>query len=281
VKRTLAIYSIAAFWLVMAAVFFRREVLPTLFEQPMPPYSSVRTYAQTHPESRMTIFGPNQARIGSVRTTYQIRPDGSCEISSRTEIDAGKLLLQQLLGNASGNSSLLKFQLWSEFTIGPDDALESLSVFCDGGPLPGSARGVVIGDRLHLTVNFPGFPSEMVIPVTREDIFSSQFVSANILPHLRVGQVWQFRTFDPRRIRFAAQTARVLRKTALNLGGHNYPVYEIRLGGDDMLASHVWVDESGEVLKEEVLNLITLVRTPLPHEINVPPSEISPPVRAR
>jgi hypothetical protein len=122
VKKTL-VYAIVGFWVVMSALFVRREVIPDLFARPGQGYESIRTYAQGHSGYRMGIFAPGGSRIGTAETTYQLKADGTCEVSSRANMNIQKMTLAGALPPELGN-----VELWSEVVVGPDNALKTFRI---------------------------------------------------------------------------------------------------------------------------------------------------------
>ena len=271
-KKALA-YSIVSFWLIMAALFVRREVIPSLYAQPLMGYAALRAYAQLNAGYQMGVFTPNQTRIGTVKTTYQFKANGNCEIATKTTIDLEKSsLFARALGSPKLRDNRL-FELWSNVIIGPDSRLKQFQIACDSPVLSGFVDGSVKGNSIRLTLNYEGTRTETAIPITEDDVISSGFMAVGTLPDLQVGRSWRLRMFDPISFSFSTATARVRRHTKIHLRGEWYPVYEVELHHGPVVA-RAWVNESGDVLKEEAFAVV-LIREPLPHE--EPPRPIRSP----
>ncbi len=264
--KRIVVYSIVVFWLVMAGLFIRREVIPRFFAVPAPGYGSIRAYAQSHPLYRMGIFAPDEkTRIGTTETTYQLKQDGTCEINSRTEVDFRKHPLAAMAALPTGfPADIMKLEIESYATVRPDNALQSFHTTFRSGKLFGMARGVVQGGSLHLTVTAGGQVEQRVIPVTKEDLIASEFTAIGTLPRPHVGQVWQFKMLDPLKFEFTTVEAKVTRKTDIQLRGVLYSVYEVEFT-QGAYRARAWADSSGEILKQEALQII-MIREPLPHE---------------
>ncbi len=268
-KKTVA-YLIILFWVLMAALFARREIIPRLYATPTRGYTAVRAYAQSHAGHRMGIYAPDGSRIGSTETTYDLKADGTCEIGSTVTVSIEKHPLFLLGAREHAKGRKLAVELYSKVIIGPDDTLDSfgITVNCDALSSFAFARGKVQGNSLRLIIDVAGNRTEKLIPVTRDDVVSTGFMSVGTLPNLRVGQTWYFKILDPITFRFSTATANVKKKTEILLGRRerrSYTVYEVELSHNQAVA-RAWVTESGEVLKEESFGFV-LIREPLPHEI--------------
>ena len=264
------VYSIVAFWLFMAALFLRREVIPGLFAQPVVGYGSIRAYAQAQPMFRMGVYddGLPPNRIGTAETTYLLKADGTCQISSSVRIDFSKHALFKRSG--AWRHMAPHMDMNSETTVAPDDTLRSFRVICRRDEFYGLAYGRVRDGMLHVTVDLPGVHREDSIPVQRDDILSTGFMPFAALGRLEVGQAWRFKRIDPfgDTLEISAATARVIRETDLELGGQWYHVHEVDFSRG-LTTAKAWVSESGDVLKQSVQVLmlqINLQREPLPHE---------------
>jgi len=263
VKKVL-VYSIVSFWLIMAALFVRREIIPALYAQPLMGYAALRAYAQLNAGYQMGVFTPNQTRIGTVKTTYQFKANGNCEIATKTTIDLEKSSLFARALGAPRLRSKKKLELWSNVVIGPDNRLRRFQIACNSPVLSGFVDGTVQGDSMRVSLNYEGTRTETTIPLAEDDIISNGFMAVGTLPGLRVGRSWRLRMFDPISFSFSTATARVKRHTRIFLRGEWYPVYEVELYHGPVVA-RAWVSESGDVLKEEAFAVV-LIREPLPHE---------------
>lgn len=264
-----AAYVIIGFWLVMCAWFVRREVLPRFYAQPTRGYAALRAYARLTGGYRMGVYAPNGRRIGTSETTYQFKGD-EFEISSRAVVQfRDSSLLDLALGPAER-----KFELWSNVTIGPDDALRSFRVACDNPLLSAFALGTVSNNRLAVRINSGGSQVIRDYPVDKDDLMSSGLMAIGAQPRLSEGQVWRVRMLDPRKLLerdtapFSTGVAVVKRRTSILLRGQWYRVWEIELAHGGQVARS-WVDSRGDVLKEESFGIV-MIREPLPHERGIP-----------
>ncbi len=253
----------------MCAWFVRREVLPQFYAPPTRGYAALRAYARLSGGYRMGVYAPNGRRIGTTETTYQFKGD-EFEIASRAVVHLrDSSLLDLALGPAEK-----KFDLWSNVTVGPDDALRSFRVACDTPLLSAFAFGTVSNDRLTVRINAGGSQVIRDYPVDRDDLMSSGLMAIGAQPRLSEGQVWRVRMLDPRKLLernttpFSAGVAVVKRRTSILLRGQWYRVWEIELAHGGQVARS-WVDSRGDVLKEEAFGIV-MIREPLPHETGVP-----------
>ncbi len=264
-----AAYAIVGFWLVMCAWFVRREVIPQLYAHPSRGYAALRAYARLSGGYRMGVYAPNGRRIGTTETTYQFKGD-EFEIASKAVVHfRDSSLLDLALGPAEK-----RFELWSNVTIGPDDALRSFRVACDNPLLSAFAFGTVSNNRLAVRINAGGSQVVRDYPVDKDDLMSSGLMAIGAQPRLTEGQVWRARMLDPRKLLerdgspFSTGVAVVKRRTDILLRGQWYRAWEIELTHGGQVARS-WVDSRGDVLKEEAFGIV-MIREPLPHETGIP-----------
>lgn len=266
-------YSIIAFWVVMAGLFVRREIIPDLFAQPAQGYASIRAYAESHPGYRMGIYLPDGTRLGTAETTLQLQRNGDCEIQSASNIQFPQQWLTMLGGSQPGQT--VKMSMWSEAVVGADNMLKTFTATCEAGGVVARASGTVSGNQLKVSVNVAGVRWERVVPITKDDMVSSGLLAVEALPDLHEGQVWEMKSLDPFSFRFSTATARVKRRTRIPLRGHLYTVYEVEVAEDPIVVTS-WVTQSGDVLKEQIRAVaftLELIREPLPHEMRGAPGE--------
>jgi len=274
-------YCIIAFWVFMAAVFVRREIIPALYAPPAQGYAGIRAYAQAHTGYRMGVTTAAGKRVGSTQTVYQIMDNDDCEIRSDATINfSAHADLAVGSGESNTTRRWTQIVMRSEVTIGPDNALKKFWIDCDTGPISAHLRGVVEGDSIRATVRVAGAESEVAIPITKHDVISSGIMALGALPELRVGQAWRIRMFSLSSFQFTDAYVTVKKKTKILLRDHWYTVHEVETR-HSMGKATTWVDESGSVLREQAFNLV-FTREPLPHELTGRPGEAltSPPARA-
>jgi hypothetical protein len=268
VKKPL-IYFIIAFWCVMAALFVRREIIPGLYPGAGRGYGSVRAYARTHAGYTMGVWTPTGSRVGEIKVSYQLKDNGDCEVASKAHIrfTQHSLMALALPSSSAGKNAL---EMFSNLTFGADDRLKSFRIACDTPLGAAFAYGEMQGEALKITINVAGEQIVRVIPLKGRSMLSSSFMAIGALPGLNVGQEWQVRTLDPLKLfeknsfPFHTTTARVTGRTRILLRGAWYDVYRVELDRGTVKAV-AWVNEDGDVLKEEAFNLV-LVLEPLPHE---------------
>ena len=277
-KKALA-YCIIVFWVFMASLFVRNEVIPTIYAHPARGYAGIRAYAQTHAGYRMGVTTADGDRIGSAQTTYQLLDNGDCEIQSEAVIDFGSLVDQPPGGRAK-ETPWSKLVVHSNTTVGPDNALKQFRISCDTGVFRADSSGFVEGEELKVTVDVAGVKNKLSVPVTKDDVVSSGVMALGALPNLRVGQTWSIRMLSIPAFQFTNAYVTVKKKTTILLRGHRYPVFEVETR-HDLGKVTTWVDASGNVLREQAFNLV-FTREPLPHEMAGRPGETltSPPARA-
>jgi len=269
--KKLTAYLIVLFWVAMAAWFVRREIIPRAFAPPVRGYAAVRSYAQGHPGYRMSITTIGNKRVGTAKTTYQLRENGDCEIESTASIEFDALLREPWAGKPDSARRWSSLRMTSRTTVGPDDALRWLTVECRSGEMLAYMKGEVKGDTLETVVRIAGTEHKMSIPVTRGDTISTGMLALGALPDLRVGQTWRIRVLAVPTFQFGDAFVTVKRKTTITLRGHEYSVFEVETR-HEMGRVTTWVDESGNVLREQAFNLV-FTREPLPHELTGRPGE--------
>jgi hypothetical protein len=298
----LAAYGILLFWTVMTGFFIRREVIPDLFLQPMTGFGSVRAYAETYRRQRMGICTDQGTRLGTATVVYEALDDGGSKISSNLRL---RFEPRSLFPGAAGRPpeaagpddgsrpfGEIEAELWSEFELGPDNALRTVTATCDvreprrpGDPESGriilnvQASGTVRGDDLILTVRTGNRVSTEVVPVGPRDLLSSGLTPFGAFRNLRVGRSWRFATYDMFNGRRTSATLLVARRTTLNLRGHDYDLYELELTRSGRRTpDRLWVTPGGDVLRQAIgltipfplfdieLGKLILTAEPLPHE---------------
>jgi len=266
-KKTL-VYSVVAFWLIMTAFFLRREIIPTLYAEPLRGYGGLRAYAETHPGHTMGIYVPGSARrIGTSETAYELKKDRTCVINQRLVIDFRhfRVPLNALTDDPDKGRNNPKFELTSQFVIDPDDRLQSFSITMEIGLMSTVAHGAVRNGAIHLTVDAQGHRRTDIVPIEKDQVVGSGFMPVGAMRDLSVGQAWQLTMLDPlRNFRPSVATARVVRRTRIHLRGAWYPAYEIEIAYRKNIVRS-WVSLTGEVLKEEAMRVVW-IREPLPHE---------------
>ena len=264
-------YGIIAFWVFMATLFVRHEIIPVIFARPGRGYTDVRAYAQTHAGYRMGVTTASGVRVGSARTAYDLREDGDCERSSEAILDFGALVNQPWPSKGGAAPRWSKLELRSYITIGPDNALKTFRILCDTGVLRARAAGTVEGEELKITVSMGGVKNDISVPVTKGDVVSSGIMALGALPNLRVGQTWSIRMLSIPAFQFTNAYVTVTKETTITLRGHRYRVFEVETR-HNLGKVTTWVDDSGNVLREQVFNLV-FTREPLPHEMSGRPGE--------
>jgi hypothetical protein len=278
-KRIFA-YTVVLFWVAMTALFVEREVIPGLYPTTAYGYAPLRDYARATPGYRMGIYAANGSRVGFSETRYDFTEAGDLRVVSNAEIDLKQHTLFALGGVQSADAA--GFEIKSEVTVGPDNALKDFRINCDAGGLSALATGAVRNRILYMTLSVAGQSTEREIPVTHDDVVSSGFMAVGALPNLRVGQSWQIKMLDPLNFQFNTATARVTSKERILLRGHRYTTYRVELDRGVKIGT-AWVNSAGDVLKEEAFGFV-MVREPLPHEgdrlpVGAEPS--SPPAAAQ
>ena len=273
-------YGIVAFWVFMASLFVRHEIIPVLFATPARGYAGVRAYAQTHAGYRMGVTTAGGVRVGSARTTYDLRDDGDCEISSEAILNFAALVDLPWQSKGGQAPRWSKLELRSYITVGPDNALKTFRILCDTGALRARAARTVAGEELKISISMGGVKSDLSVPVTKGDVVSSGIMALGALPNLRVGQTWSIRMLSIPAFQFTNAYVTVTKKTTITLRGHRYRVFEVETR-HNLGKVTTWVDDAGNVLREQVFNLV-FTREPLPHEMSGRPGEAitSQPARA-
>jgi len=260
--KKVVVYAIIALWAVMAALFVRREVIPRMYAEPLSGYAAARQYARSHAGYRMGITWQGR-RVGHIETTYEVKDTGECEISSKAEIDIPHPLA---MAPTDGEEIIPRFELFTNVLIKPNNELDSFRINGQAGELWMVANGLVKGSGLLVTINVNGLASERLIPIRRDDVVLSGFVTAGFMPDLRVGQRWRTKALNPYTFQFTSAYSTVTELTTLKLRGHTYEVFvvetELGVGGS---TGKTYVDRSGNVLCEQTYSLL-FTREPLPHE---------------
>ncbi len=254
----------------MAALFARREIIPEIYGPPVRGYAAIRAYARTHPGHRMRILAPDGSEMGTTETTYSLRPNGDCHIWSTATITFKQPSLFSLGLGSRKITRKIHLELWSDVTVGPDNALKEFRIVCNTGIFSGFAHGTVSGNVLKVKRNISGVQAEATLPLSKGDMVASGFMAVGALPNLRTGQTWHLKMFDPLTLEPAEGSAEGKKKPRIYLRGKSrrgrwYNVYQVEFSHGPATVT-AWVTESGEVLKEEAFGMV-MIRDPLPHEV--------------
>ncbi len=275
------IYAIISFWLVMMGLFIRREVLPYAFAHEPAGYGAVRAFARMNPTSHMLIYDGTESRnlIGASETSYLLRADGTCEITTETVIDFRRhgQFLQNEATRRLIASMVQQFILQSELVISPENTLQSFRMTTHSPQLQTTARGFVEDETLHISavLNNDDFEQprhfHRSVPVQKRDILAHNFMPAGWMGDLRVGQAWRFQIIDPISFGISSAQARVISKENLRIGDALYKVYVVEFPRQ-VGTARAYVDESNRLLRQtvEAWGLsIEFVRFPLPHQDDI------------
>ena len=280
---------VVMFWLSTMTWLIAEKVLPPLIIGEPPSYRSIlrQSKAGGSPEhSQWTLYW-NGREVGSATTRVELHKDELTEIVNRVHFDdlpleeMTPLRMGAFVKSIRGNQPLT-LDAESRVAIDPLGQLEHFhsSVGFGGMDEGSTVRGYVENRELRMVVRSGdlSYPTKVYLPPNAlvGDVLSPQ----NQLPNLRVGQSWTVPIFSPFRMPSApmdVMQAHVVRRELLVWGDQPRSVFVVEYRADhgaglkraNQVMGTAWVDQQGQVLKQEVALLdshLAFVRLPPPAE---------------
>lgn len=256
--------AVVLFWIVMMGFLALRELGGTGLRPA--PQRSGNGDPPGESETSMGIFAGDE-RVGHFRTSKAPEPRGDRpgiiqEIEARAELN--------VLGRVTDLD--IRGSVWrpregtgAEF----DFAVES-------GDYRFSIAGELSGGLLSADVTSAGESLPITVPIDDKLVFSSGIGSALEFPELDVGEAVRLESFDPLTLQKGSMRVRCVAMETIELGSG--PISTRRL---EVLASgirsHVWIDDSGEVVKMTTPFGLTLQRIrPDEQAAEAPSAKIGP-----
>jgi len=244
-------WTSTAFWLVMMALLFRSDILPSYLVGDSTGYRAVIGDAEAPVVREMAVYDKEGQEVGVSQTAITPSPDGTYAISNVTSIE---LRLGMVLSRVT---ALLDVRLDSR------KELTNLTLDVNALGARASATGVREGDKLKLKATLNGQPFEQELPY-ENGLISSYFEPFSLGSRLKVGQVWHTRILDPLSQKFTTAEIRVVGRETIELslrkGEPKQPIdtYKVVMDWGTTRIS-AWATDKGVVLKEETPLGYTLV----------------------
>lgn len=260
-QRRLVIVVVVGFWAVMMATLVRRWLLEVRPELEPGTYRSVLTRARRNYQWRKGIYLPGKRgleRVGYTQTVFYYRADGKYSIRNITR---ARVSVPGILDTP------VPFELDASAVVGTDFRLERLSLTFDSEPLKANGHGRLVDGTLMLRGTVNGEergPYEIALP--QGEVAAQGFSPLLALPPLKAGMKWSAVVVDPFTFRPSKVELEVLRREPLVWEGkpRNTFLVVIRAGPGGLFSARAWVTPDGDVLKEQTLLGLTLIKERVP-----------------
>jgi hypothetical protein len=278
--------AILIYWSIAAFCLLTWDILPELSLGYAPDLRSI-AYASDSKEpvrwSIQVIDDPKtpdvRRTIGSAVTGSSRRPDGSFELTSQVEFEAGGLLK----GTPFGTTANLRLEVDSVYRIDPSGNLQSFDMEVKSqdsagtlvkvtGQLKGTTMEIVsrgLVEILNKTFSIPYEPRsvvhDMLGPLDR-------------LPGLHVGQRWETSVISPFTGRVDKVRVEVKRRGMINWDGNLLNTFEVEHQMSP-ISMRTWVKTDGVILRQEVpFPFVRLMLERQPDRPGVPttPTQVGP-----
>jgi len=260
-QRRLVIVVVVGFWAVMMATLVRRWLLDVRPEFEPGTYRSVLTRERRNYQWRKGIYFPGKKgleRVGYTQTVFHYRDNARYSIHNVTK---ARVALPGIF------DAPVAFDLDVTATITSDYRLERLSVQLDSTPLKASGQGRLVDGNLVVRGTVNGQEQgPFELPLPKGEVAAQGFSPLLALPPLKAGMKWSAAVVDPFTLRPSRVELEVLRHEPLIWDGRRYNTFliVIRSGPGGLLSARAWVTPEGDVLKEQTLLGLTLVKERIP-----------------
>ena len=267
-RRRLIIVGVVGFWAVMMATVVRRWVLEVRPEFVPGTYRSILTAERRHFRSRMGIhIGRDQRRVGQTETLFVYRDDGRYEIENVTQAVVALPGFMEKAGT---------FCLTTRIRVGKDHRLEALQVMLDSEFAQVEYRGRVKDDTLEIwEVPQDKKGRDLLVgevPLPPGEVVAQSLSPLAALPPLRVGMRWSMMGIDPLTLGQSKGwqlDLEVVGREHIVWAGKEVETHVVSITSG-LFASRAWVSLDGEVLKESLPFLVTLIKEPAEEEGSKP-----------
>ncbi len=197
-------------------------------------------------DSWMNIF-QNGKKIGYSHSVFLSTPSGY-RLEEKIFMRINTLGLNQDL------------DLTTQARLKPDFSLDAIDFEIRSDRFSFSARGNVVGDTLQLTTETMGQKRETEIPFKNKPYLATAVVDAVRASDVKPGDTLAYHIFDPATLGTEEVTVTVIGKEKIDVSGVEYTATKLALDFKGA-KQYAWIGEEGEVLKEEGVLGIRLVKT--------------------
>ncbi len=278
---------VVLFWLSTMSWLVVAKILPPLRVGEPPSYSSIARESRDDPPACWAIRMRGRT-IGWAANWHVRRPEGISEFYSRVylaELPLDELApgwLTTVLRPVLSNLELLDVDKQSWFIVDPLGRLSDFESRIRLAGIPDAIRfqGTVEGSQLKLLVRSGDVSATLYQTLAANSLVNDELSPQSRMPHLRVGQTWTVPLYTP--FRSPRSPIDILQATveaeeSIRWNGERTPVRLVVYRGDpgsgrgsNEMRGRMWVDEDGNVLRQEV----TTFRSPIQFE-RVPESVAS------
>jgi len=241
----------AAFLLFTAMMFFRLDLHHNGVAITDKPFSAMGI-EQTPGETWMNILQSN-TKIG-----YSHR--------RLTASGEGYLIHEKTVMNINTMGLVQEIMVVSSSTTNQDFALEKFEFSIASGTFNFVVNGQVKGNDLHLHTDSStngggaGEVNTVVIPLDNRPYLTSGLLPATVASGLKPGNEMTLLLFDPSTMGQAPATVKMLGMESIDINGDEISARKISLSFKGA-TQWAWLDDQGQVLKEQGMLGITLVKT--------------------
>lgn len=280
--------AVALFWMAAMGWLFQQKLLPPLLVGDPPNY---RTILNEETVDNLPVSWDvflNDRELGKATTRTERQKEAVSEIQSTVDLNELPLreiapavfsLVSKLLGE-DANSIDSRISIHAESTLQVDplghanNFRSTIKLQPPSGesgkrsPLAGlnltlSMRGQVVADQMEIKVKFGDFERQTEIYLPADALIGDVLSPPNYLPELRVGQTWTVPIYSP--FRDPSDPMEILHATVERkelTRWHDALVHTLvvayrndpgrGMSGDQNVRAQAWVDERGQVIKQEV-----------------------------
>ncbi len=149
--------------------------------------------------------------------------------------------------------------------------LESFEVVADTGFMDVSLKGNMLGDNLSIELTIGDAKTRRNLSMRQSPVVSMLLPMLLAKQNLQPGQRYRLRVFDPLSFTNSYVVVEVVGIEAVDAGGGLVPAYHVRRKFMGRLVDS-WIDEQGEILKEEYAQLGLSFRREDPAKAQVDPA---------
>lgn len=269
IKGYLITGGIIAFWLVMTALFIRREVLPSLPALAQPSYEAYIKSSHKDQQVKMGVYFRGE-RIGASETEITTKKNADTKIYNHTAINLPSFMAIMFAANRPAkktgpdknlppgpapDAAQITFQ--GQSTVDAKYKLKHFEFQAKSPLMNYNIFGLVEDDRIKVSINDGIKNSVSYLPYDANSTVSDGLSPFVAMPNLTVGKEWAINYINPFGGSLQTLKARVESRTQVEWQGQMHDVYEVTLsqpgGAKSALNYTAYIAPDGRILRQDIL----------------------------
>ena len=269
---------ILVYWSIAAFCLLTWDVLPQMTSGYPPDLRTITQAVDSARSIRWSIqviddprYPDERRNVGEAVTACARRPDGSLELTSHVELDAGGLLK----GTAFLTRLSIRLEIESRYLVDRSGNLHSFLLEVkspDSSETLVEVKGEVKGKKMEVVSHGPVeiLNKKMVLAYEPKSVIQDVLGPLDRLPGLHVGQRWESQVINPFTGQVSSVKAEVKRRGLTNWNGNTVTTLEV-VQQMAPLSTRTWVRLDGVIIRQEVpLPLVRLVLERRPEAEDIP-----------